>query len=74
VAFASNSGMGLLTTIAMDFVSRVTGLLVATWGLVSPVATRNFTLKPLSKPECVQAGCSISRATATLRPSWARML
>jgi hypothetical protein len=25
VAFASNSGMGLLTTIAMDFVSRVTG-------------------------------------------------
>jgi hypothetical protein len=45
VAFASNSGMGLLTTIAMDFVSRVTGLLVATWGLHSPVATRDFTLK-----------------------------
>jgi hypothetical protein len=45
VAFASNSGMGLLTTIAMDFVSRVTGLLVATWGQWCAPATHDFTLK-----------------------------
>jgi hypothetical protein len=27
----------------MDFVSRVTGILVATWGLLDPAATRDFT-------------------------------